>query len=58
MQFWDWEKDKILEEIKTVSSDGVCEIANDNCPGQIVVSGEKNVIEKMSDNFKKKSIRS
>jgi len=52
------ENDKILEEIKTVSSDGVCEIANDNCPGQIVVSGEKNVIEKMSDNFKKKSIRS
>jgi len=52
------ENDKILEEIKAVSSDGVCEIANDNCPGQIVVSGEKNVIEKMSDNFKKKSIRS
>jgi len=52
------EHDKISEEIKAVSSDGVCEIANDNCPGQIVVSGEKNVIEKMSDNLKKKSIRS
>jgi len=50
--------DKILEEIKAASSDGVCEIANDNCPGQIVVSGEKNAIEKMSDNLKKKSIKS
>ena len=52
------EYDKILEEIKAASSDGVCEIANDNCPGQIVVSGEKNTIEKMSDNLKKKSIKS
>jgi len=52
------EQNKILEEIKAASSDGVCEIANDNCPGQIVVSGEKNAIEKMSDNLKKKSIRS
>ena len=52
------EQNKILEEIKAASSDGVCEIANDNCPGQIVVSGEKNAIEKMSDNLKKKSIKS
>ena len=52
------EQNKILEEIKAVSSDGICEIANDNCPGQIVVSGEKNAIEKMSDNLKKKSIKS
>ena len=52
------EYDKILEEIKAASSEGVCEIANDNCPGQIVVSGEKNTIEKMSDNLKKKSIKS
>ena len=52
------EYDKILEEIKAASSDGVCEIANDNCPGQIVVSGENNAIEKMSDNLKKKSIKS
>jgi len=52
------EHDKILEETKAVSSDGVCEIANDNCPGQIVVSGEKNAIEKISDNLKKKSIKS
>ena len=52
------EYDKILEEIKAASLDGVCEIANDNCPGQIVVSGEKNAIEKMSDNLKKKSIKS
>ena len=52
------EYDKILEEIKAASSDGVCEIANNNCPGQIVVSGEKNAIEKMSDNLKKKSIKS
>ena len=51
------EKDKILEEIKTFSPEGVCEIANDNCPGQIVVSGEKNVVEKISDSFKKKSIK-
>ena len=52
------EQNKILEEVKAASSGGVCEIANDNCPGQIVVSGEKNAIEKMSDNLKKKSIKS
>jgi len=40
------EYDKILEEIKAASSDGVCEIANDNCPGQIVVSGEKMLLRK------------
>ena len=31
----------ILNEIKLPTND-VCEIANDNCPGQIILSGTKN----------------
>lgn len=32
--------------IKDLSDSGIIEAANYNCPGQIVVSGEKNVVEK------------
>jgi len=32
------DKDKVLEAIKTTK--GICEIANYNCPGQIVISGD------------------
>ena len=34
-----------------------CQIANDNCPGQIVVSGEKSSTEELSIFLKKKAIK-
>jgi [acyl-carrier-protein] S-malonyltransferase len=34
--------------------DEVCEIANDNSNSQVVVSGNKNIIEKFTENLKKK----
>ena len=33
----------------TLKKNEVCEIANDNCPGQIILSGTKNAIEEFSD---------
>jgi len=36
----------------------VCEIANDNCPGQIILSGTKNAIEEFSTILKKIGARS
>lgn len=35
--------------VKDASADGVCVIANDNAPGQIVISGEKHAVEKASE---------
>ncbi len=49
--------DEILEQINSISISGTCEIANDNSPGQIVISGDKDSIKILQDNFKKKSIR-
>ena len=37
---------------------GVCEIANDNAIGQIIVSGEKNSVEKLQTILKKNKIKS
>ncbi len=37
--------DKVVEIAKTASEDGVCEIANDNAPGQVVLSGQSVAIE-------------
>lgn len=39
------EKEKVLQACKEVSHFGVCEIANYNCPGQIVITGEKQAVE-------------
>lgn len=38
-------KNEILEACASVRSIGVCEIANYNCPGQIVITGEKDAVE-------------
>ena len=46
--------DELEKEINILSKDGVCEIANDNCDGQIVVSGRKKIIEILNENLKKK----
>jgi len=42
----------------TINKNEVCEIANDNCPGQIILSGTRNTIEEFSDLLKKKGARS
>jgi len=49
--------DEILEQINSISIKGTCEIANDNSPGQIVISGDKDSIQILQDSLKKKSIR-
>ena len=47
------ELDLINEVInKNKSIDGVAEISNDNCPGQIVISGNKDKINKIVDDLK------
>lgn len=42
----------------TLKKNEVCEIANDNCPGQIILSGTKNAIEEFSIILKKIGARS
>ena len=42
----------------TLKKNEVCEIANDNCPGQIILSGTKNSIEEFSIILKKIGARS
>lgn len=51
------EEDVILEVCRKVSSIGVCEIANYNCPGQIVISGEKEAVEAASKMLKERGAR-
>ncbi len=43
----------VENEIKKLPKNGVCEIANDNCIGQVVVSGKKDIIEMLGNNIKK-----
>ena len=46
--------EEILEQINSISTNGTCEIANDNSYGQVVVSGSKKAVELLNDNVKKK----
>ena len=41
---------EVKKEISILSKEGVCEIANDNSEGQVVVSGSKTIIEKIKKN--------
>ena len=45
---------EVEEEINLVKNNGICEIANDNSNGQIVISGNKKAIEILHENLKKK----
>ncbi len=47
----------VLECCKNASDVGVCEAANFNCPGQIVVSGEKDAVLKCSELAKEKGAK-
>ena len=49
--------EEVLEQINSISINGTCEVANDNSPGQIVVSGDKASIQILQNSLKKKSIR-
>lgn len=40
------DEDKILQACKEASDEGIVEIANYNCPGQIAITGEKKALEK------------
>ena len=46
--------DEVENEIKMLSKNEICEIANDNTNGQVVVSGTNNAIKILNDNLKKK----
>ena len=50
--------DQVENEISELSKKGVCEVANDNCNGQVVVSGSKNIIESLNVNLKSKRKKS
>jgi len=45
---------EVEKEINLLPKKEICEIANDNSNGQIVVSGEKKVIEILNENLRKK----
>ena len=46
---------KLLKEDKDM--EGVCEIANDNAEGQVIVSGDKEKVDQLKKNLKEKKIR-
>ncbi len=48
--------EEILNQHK-LSENEVCEIANDNCPGQIILSGTKSGVEFISEKLKKAGAR-
>lgn len=51
------DENKILEVIEEVKNIGIIEIANYNCPGQIVVSGDLNALNKADELFVEKGAR-
>ena len=46
---------KLLKENKDIK--GVCEIANDNADGQVIVSGDKEKVDQLKINLKEKKIK-
>ena len=49
--------DEVEKEINFLPKNEICEIANDNSYGQVVVSGLKKSIEQLNDNLKKKKTK-
>lgn len=49
--------DSVIAACEEASSVGVCEAANFNCPGQIVISGEKAAVEKCCEICKEKGAK-
>ena len=45
---------EVEKEISFLSKEQICEIANDNCDGQVVVSGTRVAIKALNENLKKK----
>jgi len=45
---------EVEDEINLLPNEEICEIANDNTNGQVVVSGKKKAIEILNENLKKK----
>ena len=45
------DREKVLEGIKV--SDGICEVANYNCPGQIVITGDNKGVDLAMENMTK-----
>lgn len=35
-----------IDKVREICAETDCDVANDNCPGQVVVSGAKNIVEK------------
>ena len=48
---------EVEKEISLLSKQEICEIANDNSNGQVVVSGTKAIIEMLNNNLKRKKKR-
>ena len=46
--------EEVEKELNFLPKKEICEIANDNCDGQVVVSGKKIVIEMLNKNLKEK----
>ena len=46
---------KFIEEQK--EKNGVCEVANDNATGQVIISGDKKCVNYIQDKFKEKKIK-
>ena len=50
--------DELKKIIKSFDNKKICEIANDNAEGQIILSGEKNIIDFAQKNLKERKIKS
>ena len=49
---------EILQLMSKTKDEGVCEIANDNANGQVIVSGDKKSVDNFKDYLKEKKIKS
>ena len=49
---------EILQLMSKIKDEGVCEIANDNAEGQVIVSGDKKSVENFKDYLNEKKIKS